>query len=302
MPIGVSSTDGYLLLHKSGGLTSFDSLYQVKKALQTGKVGHTGTLDKFAEGLLVLLVGKYTSLVPLFSDLDKVYEGTVRFGQETDTLDPEGSLIAAGEVPAKETVLRVLTTFVGPQLQIPPAYSAIHVDGQRAHQRIRSGETVEMKPRRITIHSIEVLNYEDSRLTIRVHCSKGTYIRALARDIGREAGSSAYLEALRRVAVGPFRDEESVKPEPGEAGYLSIREALRPVDIDLFMRLNIPVYHLEPSDYTYILQGRPLAPLLKGYTVSRESSLLGLFDAGKTLLALVEMDRGNWKYRQVYPH
>lgn len=298
-----SNADGYLLLHKKSGLTSFDSLFQVKKALHTGKVGHTGTLDKFAEGLLVLLVGRYTSLVPLFNDLDKVYTGTLYFGQETDTLDPEGSIVTEAALPDADTVFRVLRTFIGEQWQIPPEYSAIHVDGQRAYERVRSGESLEMKPRYITIYSIKALNFDGLRLTFMVHCSKGTYIRALARDIGRAAGSCAYLEKLSRIAVGPFEVGESITPKAGEAGYTDIQAALKPVKMELFNRLGIPVLMLEDTDCISIIQGKPLEPLLKRYDLAQGGPLLGLFNKQEVLVALIECIQDRWFYKHVYsPH
>jgi len=306
MPKGANNAGGYLLLHKNRGITSFDSLHQVKRALKTGKVGHTGTLDKFAEGLLVLLTGKYTSLVPIFNDLDKVYIGRVRFGIETDTLDPEGTVVFTAPVPPKERVLQILPHFIGPQHQIPPAYSAIHVHGQRASERIRSGQTVEMPAREVTIHSIEVLHFEEPIMTIRIHCSKGTYIRALARDIGRATGSCAYLEALHRTAVGPFTDKYALDPAPGEAGLTAIQEAVQAVDPELFHQLTIPVLFLDTSDYAYVLQGRPLTPLLNRYHTPENASMLGIFSAENTLLALVgSEEKGGkrvWSYKHVYPH
>jgi len=306
MPKAASNAGGYLLLHKNSGLTSFDALYQVKRALHTGKVGHTGTLDKFAEGLLVLLIGKYTSLVPIFSELDKVYIGTLHFGKETDTLDPEGTIVHTAPVPTEDRVHAVLPSFLGTQMQIPPAYSAIHINGQRASERMRAGQAVEMKGREVTINKLEVLHYEKPRLTVRVHCSKGTYIRALARDIGRAAGSCAYLEALHRVAVGPFSDTDAVYPEPGDTGVMQIQKALRPITPELFHQLKIPIVHLDRCDESYVLQGRPLAPLLKNHDLAQTSDLLGLFSSEQTLLALVEKAGQNktelWNYKHVYPH
>lgn len=299
MPKAASNAEGYLLLYKKSGLTSFDSLHQVKKALRTGKVGHTGTLDKFAEGLLVLVAGTYTSLVPIFNELDKVYIGTIRFGIETDTLDPEGTVISTAPVPTKEVILQVLPRFVGSHIQIPPAYSAIHIDGQRASERIRSGQAVEMKGREITIYSIEVLNVIESRVTIKIHCSKGTYIRALARDIGKAAGSCAYLESLKRVAVGPFDSKDAISPDSGEQGMDAIQGALKPVSPELFYQLKIPVLHLDVSDTPYILQGRPLSPILTKYGVRNDSELMGIFAENNRLLALIGP---GGKYRHVYPH
>ncbi|AEJ19502.1 tRNA pseudouridine(55) synthase TruB [Gracilinema caldarium] len=306
MPKAASNADGYLLLHKNSGLTSFDALYQVKRALKTGKVGHTGTLDKFAEGLLVLVIGKYTSLVPIFNELDKVYIGTIHFGKETDTLDPEGTVVCTAPVPLRDRIFAVLPSFLGTQIQIPPAYSAIHINGQRASERMRAGQAVEMQGREIRIHELEVLHYEEPRLTLRVHCSKGTYIRALARDIGRAAESCAYLETLHRVAVGPFTDTDAVDPESGDRGVTQLQEALKPITPELFHQLNIPIVLLDRVDKTYVLQGRPLDPLLKDHALPQSSTLLGLFSSEHKLLALIEKASqgrtGAWSYKHVYPH
>lgn len=302
MPKVTNNINGYLLFYKKSGVTSFESLYQVKKALGTGKVGHTGTLDKFAEGLLVLLTGTYTSLVPLFDDLDKTYIGTIHFGLETDTLDPEGNVIGTAPVPTKERIMESLQSFVGIQSQLPPAYSAIHVDGKRAYERVRAGEDVKMEPRTITIHSIEALAIEDNRLTVAVHCSKGTYIRSLARDIGIKTGSCAYLEKLRRIGVGPFSVESAVIAEGGAAGFSAIKDALKPVNMDLFHTMGYPALQLDDSDMAYILHGRPLNPLLKGYKLPEGTHLLGLFDKNNTLRALVEKGTYSWSYKHMYPH
>jgi len=210
------SKDGIILLAKQSGITSFSSLWQIKNALSTKKIGHTGTLDTFAEGLLVAVSGRLTRLAPYITDCDKEYEAIVRFGAETDTLDPDGAIVSENSLPTYERVMDSLGKFTGNIMQVPPAYSAVHVDGQRASDRTRRGESVDMPPRAVTIHSIESLYALDERgnpaecgslvrdLAIRVSCSKGTYIRSLARDIATEALSCAHLAALRRTRIGPF--------------------------------------------------------------------------------------------------
>lgn len=213
------SNDGIVLLAKQSGLTSFSALWQVKNALSTKKIGHTGTLDTFADGLLVALVGRLTRLVPFITDCDKTYVARVAFGVETDTLDPEGRAVKTGDFPSLTRVLDSLPSFTGEILQRPPAYSAVHVDGKRASDRARSGETVEPRERAITVHSLKVLRLfapdgdtvlsanNDSRiafLDLEIRCSKGTYVRSLARDIANAAHSVGHLSALRRLAIGPF--------------------------------------------------------------------------------------------------
>lgn len=200
----LNNNAGILLLAKQSGETSFSSLTAVKKSLNTGKVGHTGTLDSFADGLLVVLTGGLTRLVPHITNFDKTYLALVEFGSETDTLDPTGNVIKTGVVPSEEEVRNALKSFTGEIDQVPPAFSALHVDGQRASDLVRAGKTVELKARKITIHSIKLLDFEDKYALIEVSCSKGTYIRSLARDIAEKCGTVAHLKALRRTNVGPF--------------------------------------------------------------------------------------------------
>ena len=216
-----------VLLAKQSGKTSFSTLWQVKKALGTKKVGHTGTLDNFADGLLVLLSGPLTRLGTYITNCDKVYHARIVFGEQTDTLDPSGKVVKTCPLPCYKNLKSILSSFSGQIDQIPPDYSAIHVNGKRASDRIRSGESVVLKSRNVTIYDLRVkaVIHEDnellqdeslvSALDIRVHCSKGTYIRSLARDIGAAAGSCAHTMFLRRTAVGPFSLENA-------AGFLQL--------------------------------------------------------------------------------
>jgi len=215
------SKDGIILLAKQSGITSFSSLWQIKNALCTKKIGHTGTLDTFAEGLLVAVSGRLTRLAPYITDCDKEYEALIRFGTETDTLDPDGAIVSEKDLPVFEAVMDSLKKFTGTIMQVPPVYSAVHVDGQRASDRTRRGESVDVPPRSIVINSIQALYAVDEHantassgshvrdLAIRVSCSKGTYIRSLARDIAIQASSCAHLAALRRTKIGPFSLERA---------------------------------------------------------------------------------------------
>ena len=205
-----SGASGIMLFAKAAGPTSFSSLGIIKKALGTGKVGHTGTLDRFAEGLLVVLVGKMTRLVPYITATEKKYLAVVAFGSETDTLEPSGVVVKEGPLPSRQQVEAVLPQFRGTIQQVPPAYSAIHVDGKRASDVVRSGATAQLPSREITIHSLELLDFDGGYGLLEVTCSKGTYIRSLARDIAVAVGTCAHLVALRRVSVGPFQLENAV--------------------------------------------------------------------------------------------
>jgi tRNA pseudouridine55 synthase len=226
---------GLLLYDKPPGVTSFAALGAIKRALGTKKVGHTGTLDSFATGLLVVLVGPLTHLVSHITSLDKTYSAVIRFGSETDTLDPTGVVVREAPLPSPAAVRDALPLFLGPIMQVPPAYSAIHVEGKRASDLMRSGTMPEMAPRAVTIHHIafqEVITGETGGLleaVIEVRCSKGTYIRSLARDMGKAVGSAAHLAALRRTAVGDFRVDEALRAaqtEKMKAGLLRMTPEL----------------------------------------------------------------------------
>jgi len=206
-----------LLVNKRPGITSFASLYPVKHTIDS-KVGHAGTLDKFAEGLMIVLTGAFTRLNPLFSSMDKTYEADIRFGIETSTLDPEGETVYEAPVPGLSAIQKNLETeFTGIILQTPPSYSAIHVDGVRAYKLAREGKNVMMTGRPITIHDTTILSWDPPILKLRVHCSKGTYIRSLARDLGRACGSCASLTALKRTSIGPYTLDEAVDPQDNQA-------------------------------------------------------------------------------------
>ncbi|MFP4643211.1 MAG: tRNA pseudouridine(55) synthase TruB [Spirochaetales bacterium] len=205
--------DGGVLLDKPEGVSSFKALGPVKRALGGSKVGHTGTLDPFASGLMVALCGRLTKLAPQCSKLDKTYEAVVFFGEETETLDPEGPVVARGSVPSYERIVGETQKFVGTISQRPPAYSAVHVGGRRAYELARTGAAVELPERNVTIRTFDILAWSPPELTCRITVSAGTYIRSIARDLGRSCGSVAYLSALRRIAVGPWHVSDSVRPD-----------------------------------------------------------------------------------------
>lgn len=225
----MSNVDGFLLLRKPTDLTSFQALTPIKRLFPGAKVGHTGTLDRFAEGLLVVLCGRMTRLTPLLTGLDKEYVGEIRFGRETDTLDPEGEVTAEGPIPTREQVETAISGFLGKIAQIPPQYSAIHVGGERAYHAARQGRSVEIAPRSVEIFAFELLDYQPPLARVRVECSSGTYIRSLARDLGRAAQSCGYLTQLLRTRVGTFELADAVRAEElrGSEDLSSWKECLR---------------------------------------------------------------------------
>lgn len=198
-----------LLMDKKEGVTSFSSLYPIKKEHKGEKVGHAGTLDKFASGLMVVFIGTATRLNPVFSSFGKKYRGRLKFGAETDTLDPEGNIVKESSyIPMLEEIEKILPTFIGKQLQTPPLYSALHIDGKRAYQMARKGLDVEIEPREIEISTLNIVSYEDGILEFETNVSKGTYIRSLARDIAYRLNTCGHLVSLRRLEVGPFTLED----------------------------------------------------------------------------------------------
>jgi tRNA pseudouridine55 synthase len=199
--------DGILLVDKPVGWTSHDMVAKVRSIIKTetgqkGKVGHTGTLDPMATGLLILVLGKYTKKAAEFSKLDKTYQAELTLGKTSSTGDSEGEIVEKSLVrPEKSAVEAILTTFQGEIQQTPPQYSAVKIDGQRAYKAARAGKTVEIEPRKVKIYEITDVEYEYPKLKFTASVSSGTYIRSLAADIGEALGTGAYLSALRRTKV-----------------------------------------------------------------------------------------------------
>lgn len=206
----LSSPDGIVLLAKKPGLTSFSSLHSVKKALGTSKVGHTGTLDSFAQGLLVVCTGRLTRLAGNITEFDKSYDAVIKFGEETDTLEYTGQIIRTAPLPSVEALTAAVNKFTGNIMQSPPSFSALHVNGKRASDLAREGKAVELPPRPVTVFNAEIKETKDNSLGLVEYCkisftvSKGTYIRCLARDIAKEAKSAGHLVGLYRTRVGNF--------------------------------------------------------------------------------------------------
>jgi tRNA pseudouridine55 synthase len=219
--------DGFAVIDKPAGWTSHDVVAKVRGILQNRKVGHGGTLDPDATGVLLLGVGRGTRLLQFLVPLPKRYEGELVLGVETSTLDASGEVVARYDMSSVslDEVREVASGFVGEIDQIPPMVSAVKVDGQRLHVRARRGEEVERSPRRVTVHSLDVDEIGPGRYGLSVECSSGTYIRSLAADIGSSLGGGAHLAALRRVAIGSFTVDEATSIE--QVTVQPLREAVR---------------------------------------------------------------------------
>ncbi len=202
--------DGILLINKPPHMTSFGVVARVRRVLSERagkkvKVGHTGTLDPFATGLMILVIGQECKKAERYSKLDKMYEATIRLGEISSTGDPEGEITKINDrVPDYKEIKAVLKEFAGEVKQTPPAYSAIKINGQRAYKLARKGETVEMPSRTVNIYSLELLDYTYPDVTIRTHVSSGTYIRTLAEDIGAQLQTGAYCSQLRRTQIAQY--------------------------------------------------------------------------------------------------
>ena len=197
---------GLVVVDKPGGMTSHDVVARVRRLAGTRKVGHAGTLDPMATGVLVVGVNRATRLLGHLTLTDKAYDATVRLGVSTTTDDAEGEVVEERPTDGltDHAVRQALEAFVGEIDQVPTAVSAIKVDGRRAYERVRAGEQVDLPSRRVTVHELEVLRVDGADVDVRVRCSSGTYIRAIARDLGAALGVGGHLTALRRTAVGAF--------------------------------------------------------------------------------------------------
>jgi len=283
---------GIILLNKKCGITSFDALRDIKRALGTGKVGHTGTLDKFAQGLLIVLAGRALKLSRWFSHSDKKYRGKIHFGIETDTLDPEGNIIFNADLPQQNEVEKALNQYTGDILQEPPAFSAIHVNGRRASDLARIGKIPEMKKRPVSIYKLELLSWQPPFAEIFVHCSSGTYIRSLARDIALAAGSRAHLCELIRTHVAGFEcgmwnnkcDMENDKYYP------------YPIDKSVIKALGMPWFDVTSQETQMIIHGKPLEAILNDKSILNSlSETIALF-SNEELIAVIEKINGKWIY------
>jgi tRNA pseudouridine55 synthase len=212
---------GLLVIDKPTGPTSHDIVNIVRRGTQIRKVGHTGTLDPYASGVLLILLGSVTRLAEYLLEVDKEYLATIRFGSATSTYDAAGRVTATRPFTFREETLEAkLATFVGERLQVPPVYSAIKVGGRKAYELARRGEHVEMAPRKVNIYDLSLLRWESPNAVVRVRCSRGTYIRSIAHDVGQAMGSHAHLVSLRRIRLGPFSVERATPLEELKRRFL----------------------------------------------------------------------------------
>lgn len=277
--------DGLLLVDKPAGMTSHDVVDRARRALRTKRIGHAGTLDPFATGLLVLLVGRATRLLPYVDGEPKVYEATVRFGAETTTDDVTGEVTLSAGPPTIESIRAALPALTGDIAQVPPAFSAKQVGGQRAYAAARRGQALDLPAVAVRVDAWEIAGFDGTDLRATVRCGGGTYIRALARDLGRATGSAAHLAALRRVASGRFAARDAVAIDAIAEG------ALRPA-VDAL-----------PSVPRVQMDALARARVGRGMSIERDAGDAGeiaaLLDVSGELVAIAARDGNAWQPRVV---
>ena len=290
----ISPYGALLPVYKPPGVTSFDVIRKLNRSCGKLKAGHAGTLDKPASGLLLVCLGKATKLISWFQNMEKEYSAVVRLGIRTDTDDMSGEVVEECPVPESLDGNRldsVLDEFRGPIEQLPPAFSALKVNGKRASDRVRSGEAVTLKKRSVTVYSLEAACPVPERLELTVRCSKGTYIRSLARDLGKRLGSCGTIETLHRSRIGPFLADNALSPE--NFSPESVTEAMIPLPdvLDSLPSITVP-----DEECPAVLNGRFPEALRSEAPVP----LLRIMNRENRLLALAE-HCGKWKYFTVFP-
>jgi tRNA pseudouridine55 synthase len=279
--------NGWIVLDKGIGMTSTHAVAVVKRALSAKKAGHAGTLDPLASGLLPIALGEATKTVPFVMDGRKSYLFAVTWGVETDTDDAEGKVVERTDrVPDRAALEDLLPRFTGAVEQVPPRFSAIKVQGERAYDLARDGEVVELQARTVQIDRLAVVSHENGQSVLEADCGKGTYVRAIARDLGRTLGCLGHISALRRTRVGPFTEADAV----GVEMVASEPAALRPVEIALG---ELPSISVSRDMATRLMRGQSI--ILRG----RDAPISGKIYAtcGGVLVAVGDVERG-----ELVPH
>ena len=294
---------GWIVLDKPVGMTSTHAVSAVKRLTSARRAGHAGTLDPLASGCLPIALGEATKTVPFVMDGRKRYRFTVRWGEERDTDDAEGRVVEASVArPREADILAVLPGFTGTIAQVPPRYSAVKIEGERAYDLARGGETVELEARPVEIGRLDLVELPDvNHAVFEAECGKGTYVRAIARDMGRLLGTLGHVSALRRTAVGPFGADAMISLERlgalwhrAAAGEGSLADALKPVETALD---DIPALAVSRADAARLHRGQ--AVLLRGRDAPIFRGTVYVTTSGQ-LVALAEIDRGEIVPKRVF--
>jgi tRNA pseudouridine55 synthase len=292
--------NGWLIFDKPEGMTSTQAVSRVKRLYEAAKAGHAGTLDPLATGVLPIALGEATKTVPFVVEGSKQYRFTVRFGAETDTDDSDGKIVAASDKrPSSAEIEAGLADFTGEIEQVPPRYSALKVDGARAYDLARDEEDFELKARRVSVESLTLVDHPDpDHCVLEAHCGKGTYVRALARDLGRALGALGHVAALRRTRVGPFGEDQAVTLAAldalAESGREALLNALTPVETAL---CDIPALAVSGPDADRLRRGQPV--LLRGRDAPIVEGMVYAMSRGM-LVAVGEVSKGELKPKRIF--
>jgi tRNA pseudouridine55 synthase len=252
--------NGWIVLDKPVGVTSTNAVARLKRIFNAKKAGHAGTLDPLASGLLPIAFGEATKTVPFVQDGEKAYRFTVRWGIETDSDDADGKVTQTTELRPNEMELRAaIPLFVGEIMQTPPIYSAIKINGERAYDLAREGVVIEMQPRPVTIKALDLVSFSEDQAVLEARCSKGTYVRAIARDLGRHLGCLGHVTALRRTRVGPFTEFDAVQLETLETEGVDVSPYMQSVETGL---AEVPCVIVDRDAAARLRRGQPL--ILRG--------------------------------------
>ncbi|MEP2942235.1 MAG: tRNA pseudouridine(55) synthase TruB [Hyphomicrobiales bacterium] len=301
-------TSGWVIFDKPLEMTSTQAVGKLKWLFNANKAGHAGTLDPLATGLLPIALGEATKTVPFVMDGEKVYRFTVKFGEETNTDDTEGEVTQTStHRPSDAEIEAVLPNFTGDIMQVPPAFSAIKINGERAYDKARNGEEVILDARSISVHSLSLIERIDGdQVVFEAECGKGTYVRALARDMARQLGTFGHVTALRRVVVGPFNEEdmisleflEELRHKTPEFTEMALNghfdDVLLPVQTALD---DIPALAVNSKDAVRLKRGQSV--LLRGHDAPLICDTVSV-SSGGCLVALGEVDKGTLKPKRIF--
>ena len=285
---------GFALINKPAGISSFQAVSVLKKKLGTKKAGHTGTLDPFAEGLLVILLGDMTRFFDYFMSFRKTYRAEAVFGEETDSEDITGNVTVKSDfIPDLSLISENVPFFTGKITQVPPVYSAVHINGKRSYQLAREGIKAELPPRETFIHSFDINSYNNNILDFTVACSSGTYIRSIARDLARKCGSAAYLKSLVRTDIGNFSLKEALIPDS-----FSIENLISP--LEGIRKMGINCCTVKSSCINSIFNGiMPDSSWFSEEDIPDGPS--AVFDSENRFAAFIEKSGSSFRYRFVVP-
>lgn len=284
--------NGVLVVDKPKGITSFDVVREVRRALKAKKVGHTGTLDPMATGVLPICIGDGTKIAQFITEATKAYDATVKLGSTTDTLDAEGKVLETKPVPplTRELLEAAFEKFRGTFAQTPPMYSAVKIGGKRLYELARAGEEVERAARQVTVHELTLRDFSADEIQLSVHCSKGFFVRTLAAELGEALGCGAHLCALRRTQSGPFLLAQAIPLAEVVAGGPALVQA-RLVGLNESLK-DLPALQVTEAEATRVRHGGVVE-------VAGRTGLHRVLEPSGELLAVAEVTRGRLVYRRV---